>query len=236
MHRSQKSSFLLFVTSSLLLACCCSGCRNTGSLISGDLPPIIHRPDAAAAAPAAEVFAVGDNLELFVKEDATLNNTYPVREGGYIVIPRAGRIPVAGLSRARAESQVKEALQRTQLTEATVLVERTSKKALLSAAPGASTAVPKIMVYITGAVPRAGTHFIPLSESGRPLGVYEALLITGGLNRLAQDQRVEIMRADSSGRRHRAVINLKQVRDGTADDPPVGDGDIIHVPEKVFGF
>ncbi|MDI1310843.1 polysaccharide biosynthesis/export family protein [Prosthecobacter sp.] len=184
---------------------------------------------------AKDVFLAGDNLELFVKEDATLNNSYPVREGGYIVIPRAGRISVSGLSRAEAEARVKEALQGTQLTKATVLVERMSKSAQFASTPGAASTVPKIMVYITGAVKQPGTHFVPSSD-GHSLGIYETLLITGGLGRLAQDQRVEVMRVNASGRRQRAIIDIRKVALGLADDPPVGEGDIIHVPEKVFGF
>lgn len=206
------------------------------SLDSGDFPlPMVREVRGATKEEIKDVFSAGDNLELFVKEDETLNNSYSVREGGYIVIPRAGRISVLGLSRSQAEKQVKEALQRTQLTEATVLVERTSKQALLAGSPEASAAVPKIMIYVTGAVPRPGTHFVPLAD-GRSLGVYEALLITGGLSRLAQDQRVEVMRMDSAGRRHRAEFDLRRVRQGKDPDPPIGQGDVIHVPEKVFGF
>lgn len=219
----------------ILLLGLISSCNSNGP-VSGELPAIVPR-SVAAEKPVTDpgLFLAGDNLELFVKEDATLNSSYPVREGGYIVIPRAGRIQVLGLSRADAEKRVKEALQRTQLTEATVLVERTSKQVLASTMPGGATVTPKIMVYVTGAVLKPGTHYVPLVE-GRPLGVYETLLITGGLARLAQDQKVEIMRVDSSGRRHRAVFDLRRVKQGAADDPPVGEGDIIHVPEKVFGF
>lgn len=219
----------------ILLMGLISSCNSNGP-VSGELPAIVPRP----VAPVTQVsdpglFLPGDNLELFVKEDATLNSSYPVRDGGYIVIPRAGRIQVLGLSRADAEKRVKEALQRTQLTEATVLVERTTKQSLLSTTPGGGVATPKIMIYVTGAVLKPGTHYVPLI-GGRPLGVYETLLITGGLARLAQDQKVEVMRVDSAGHRHRAVFDLRRVKQGLADDPPVGEGDIIHVPEKVFGF
>lgn len=220
----------------LFLATEFSACSNRDASLSGELPPIAakHAPDSSKSV-AKDTFQPGDNLELFVKEDATLNNSYPVREGGYIVIPRAGRIVVAGMNRQEAEAQVKGALQRTQLTEASILVERISKTSLLASTPGATAAVPKIMVYVTGAVPQPGTHFVPMRD-GRPLGLYETLLITGGLNRLAQAQRIEVMRMDSAGKKHRATFDLRKVSQGLADDPPVGEGDFIHVPEKVFGF
>ncbi len=219
----------LAILVSLLPSC------NSSGPISGDLPPILQPVKHVQNAIPSDRFVPGDNLELFVKEDSTLNSSYPVRDGGYIVIPRVGRIQVTGLTRSEAEKLVKESLKKTQLTEATVLVERTSKNALLSGSPGSSISVPKLMIYVTGAVLHPGTHYVPLTE-GRSLGMYEAILITGGLARLAQDQKVELMRVDSSGRRHRAVFDLRKVRDGAASDPPVGAGDIIHVPEKVFGF
>ena len=225
---SSFPSSCLFLVVSILSAC---SHRETGNLP----PPSVKPEIELAPATAKDAFQAGDILELFVKEDASLNNSYPVREGGYIVIPRAGRISVAGLTRIEAETRVKEALQGTQLTKATVLVERVSKNSQFTTAAGAASSAPKIMVYVTGAVKQPGTHLVPMAE-GRSLGIYETLLITGGLSRLAHEQRVEVMRRDASGRRHRTTIDLRKVSQGLADDPPVGEGDIIHVPEKVFGF
>ena len=209
------------------------GCQSSSD--EGNVLPPAPLSVAAAPAPRTNpmVFAPGDSLELFVKEDATLNGSYPVREEGYIVIPRAGRIQVAGMDRSQAEVRVKEFLQRTQLTEATVLIERTAKHADAGTTPIAE--MPKLMVFLTGAVPRSGVHHIPL-PNGRPLGTYEALLITGGMNKFAREDRVEIFRTDSQGRRRRAVVDLGPVRLGQADDPPLAEGDVVNVPEKVFGF
>lgn len=215
---------------------CLTACTSKNAVLSGELPPAVkHNVSSAPQVVDKGIFEAGDLLELFVKEDATLNSSYPVRDGGYIVIPRAGRITVQGLSRNEAELKVKQVLQQTQLTEATVLVERTSKRAALAASTGLNQATNKIMIYVTGAVLKPGTHYIPLPE-GKTLGVYESLLITGGLGRLAQDQRVEVIRADETGKRHRATIDVRLISQGLAQDPPVGEGDIIHVPEKVFGF
>jgi len=38
----------------------------------------------------------GDNIEIFVVEDASFNGRYQVRRGGYIILPAVGRIAVAG--------------------------------------------------------------------------------------------------------------------------------------------
>jgi protein involved in polysaccharide export with SLBB domain len=221
----------------LVLPLIVSACKSTADSENALPPPVRGAALPVAAQPPAKsmVFVAGDSLELFVKEDSTLNGVYEVREGGYIVIPRAGRIQVAGLDRLQAENRVKEVLQSTQLTQATVLVERRAKDAAPGAAGVSIAEMPKLMVFITGAVPRSGVHHIPV-PSGRPLGAYEALLISGGVNKFAREDRVEIFRTDSEGRRRRAVVDLRPVRLGQADDPPLGEGDIIHVPEKVFGF
>lgn len=213
-----------------------AACKSAGDADSALPPPALTLTPLPAVAPVNRVvFAAGDVLELFVKEDATLNGDYEVREGGYIVIPRAGRIQVAGLDRLQSETRVKEVLQSTQLTQATVLVERKASNGANATGATPIADMPKLMVFITGAVPRSGVHHIPV-PSGRPLGTYEALLITGGMGKFAREDRVEIFRTDNQGRRRRAVVDLHPVRLGQADDPPLGEGDIIHVPEKVFGF
>lgn len=219
----------------LLLPPLLAACKHSPEIDNTLPPPALLTPPTPQASVNPMLFVVGDSLELFVKEDATLNGSYVVREGGYIVIPRAGRIQVAGLDRTQAEARVKEVLQKTQLTEATVLVERTALNGGLGQVATPIAAMPKVMVFLTGAVPRSGAHHIPLPK-GRPVGLYEALLITGGMNKFAREDRVEIFRTDTQGRRRRAVVDVRPIRLGQADDPPVGEGDVIHVPEKVFGF
>ena len=206
---------------------------SSSSTPSNDLPPPLVAAPLARLDSKPSAFAVGDVLELFVKEDITLNGSYAVREGGYIVIPRAGRIQVEGLSRQAAEERVKEALQQSQLTQATVLVERT---------PGRSTQggiadpeQPRIVVFLTGAVARPGAHQIPVVQ-GRAPGLYEVILISGGLSRFAKEDAVEILRKDASGQRQLSLVDLSEVRQGAAPDPAVGEADIIRVPARVFGF
>ncbi|MES2506359.1 MAG: polysaccharide biosynthesis/export family protein [Verrucomicrobiota bacterium] len=203
-----------------------------------DLMPVAPRVAGAPPAPARPVFLAGDQLELFVKEDLTLNGSYLVREGGYIVIPRAGRVNVAGLSREEAEPRVREFLLKTQLKEATVIVERTPSLANSTAAGAggaAAASIPRVLIYITGSVPRTGGHAIPVPP-GKTVGVYEALLISGGLGKFATLDKVEIFRFDANGRRKKSVIDMRPIMKGEAEDPGIAEGDIINVPEKVFGF
>lgn len=202
-----------------------------------DFPaPSVAVPVAAASPEKQNTFQVGDMLELFVKEDATLNGSYAVREGGYIVIPRAGRLSVAGLTREEAEPKVKGFLEKSQLTHANVIVERMPSK---SSAPGmlsqSGQSIPRVLVYITGSVPRSGGHAIPVPP-GKTVGVYEALLISGGVGKFASLDKVEIFRFDTQGKRKKATLDMRPIMNGQADDPAISEGDIINVPEKVFGF
>lgn len=185
------------------------------------------------------VFKPGDQLELFVKEDQTLNGSYLVREGGYIVIPRAGRIQVAGLTREAAEPKVKDVLLKTQLKEASVIVERTAGPNNgpngLAATGAGGEPVSRVLIYLTGSVAKPGGHAIPV-QPGKVARVYETLLISGGLGKFSKVDKVEIFRFDGSGKRKRTVVDLKPIMRGEAEDPPISEGDIINVPEKVFGF
>jgi protein involved in polysaccharide export with SLBB domain len=182
------------------------------------------------------VFQAGDVLELFVKEDSTLNGSYAVREGGYIVIPRAGRLDVAGFTREETEPRLKEFLQKSQLTQATVIVERMPGKTAPTGMLNASgQSIPRVLVYITGSVPRSGGHAIPVPV-GKSVGVYEALLISGGVGKFAATDKIEIFRFDSQGKRKKAIVDLRPIMKGEADDPPISEGDIINIPERVFGF
>lgn len=203
--------------------------------VSQELPPAPPVTAQAPAKPARAEFKPGDQLELFVKEDQTLNGSYLVREGGYIVIPRAGRISVSGMTREEAEPRVREVLLKTQLKEASVIVERTAVASAASPGMAAGEGVSKKLVYLTGSVSRPGGHAIPV-PAGKTVGVYEALLISGGLGKFAKPEQIEIFRFDANGKRKKTLVNLRAIMEGTAEDPAIVEGDIINVPEKVFGF
>lgn len=221
---SIRGLFLFIVVAATLAGC--------ASKVIEDLPPALSPAAGVQAAVSPEVFAPGDSMELFVEEDPSFNGTYLIREGGYVLVPRIGRVHVSGLDREGVERHITNTLQKGQLAKAKVLVEH-----IKSAGRHAlnSPEVPKIMIYLTGSVAKPGVHLLPLLKN-RPMGLYEGLLITGGLSRFGNHGKVEILRTDDTGRRVRSVIDLRPIRDGKVDDPPLSEGDIINVGEKVFGF
>ena len=216
----------------LLLLPACKSSSSSGPLPPPRMPATIADPVASAS----QSFQVGEWLELLVEEDPTFNSAYEVREGGYILVPKVGRIPVQGLTREAAESRIKEYLQRQQLKQATVFVERRRSGAASTGGAGPSATAGRISVFLTGAVGRPGQHFIPLPRDGRAPGVFETVLVTGGPAKFADETKVKIMRQDASGLRHSQLVNLRSIQEGSAPDVPIGEGDIIHIPEKVFGF
>ncbi|WAC19640.1 polysaccharide biosynthesis/export family protein [Luteolibacter sp. SL250] len=203
---------------------CSGGPSPSGDVPAASAPPIVKQSQS-------NTIGIGDELEVFVKEDAVFNGTYRVRERGDIIIPDIGRIPVAGMDVESAERRVESYIEKGQIKNATVILDRTSSTTKKSPLSGAR----QMLVYMTGAVVKPGQHMLTLPE-GRSLGVYEAILISGGLGRFADEQNVYITRVDSKGIRHRIPVNTRLIRQGSSADPAIGYGDVVVVPEKVFGF
>lgn len=205
-----------------------------GGLPGALAPAVVEGTVPEVAAP---VFRPGDHLELYVREDPGFNGTYRVRPEGYILIPKLGRIQVEGYDRAGAEKAFKRVLEGGQLKTATVLIERGASSAS-GATGGGGTDIrhaPKIRVYLSGQVNRNGLHTVPMPE-GRLPGLYEVLLSAGGLRDFANTKKVVIKRRDDAGRMIQSEVNLERIQNGVDPDVSVGDGDIIEVPQRVFGF
>lgn len=228
------------------------GCKSTDLAeevpSSGYPPPSIPAPEPAPKPPVPVVsrpavggsIRPGDSLELFVEEDDAFNGTYPVREQGDIIIPSVGRIQVAGLSVGSAGSRVKTELESRHLKKATVILDRVGRAEVpqdtaAAAAAVAPPAAPKLTIYLNGKVNRPGQHRIDLPASGH-LGVYEAILIAGGLSNFADTAKVHVLRNNHDGRKTKIPVNIAGIEKGLEKDPPIGNGDIVVVPEKVFGF
>lgn len=178
-----------------------------------------------------DLIQVGDQLEIFVKEDSSFNGTYRVREQGDIIIPAIGRIPVKELPVKQAERRIEQTLETNQLTEASVILDRVGSAGRQQVIASAD----KLLVYLTGAVRQPGQHVVSVPK-GRPLGVYEAILITGGLGKFANESKVHVMRLGDDRIRHRIPVDIDEIKEGKKPDPALGEGDVIVVPEKVFGF
>ena len=198
-------------------------------------PALWAVPETAPSAPAPATpnvpLRVGDRIELFVIEDEVFSGGYSVRETGHIIMPELGRVMVAGLTPAAAENRIKGLLEDGVLTEATVILDRTRSRRV----PEPLEEKERLLVYTSGKVNRPGQHSLVVQE-GRRLGVFEVILITGGLERFAHERRAYVLRSQGLGERQRIPVDLRAIREGQATDIPVLEGDIIVVPERTFGI
>jgi len=170
----------------------------------------------------------GETLQLYIAEDEELNGLYQVRRGGYIIIPRVGRIFVAGKTFAEIESLVKEKLEDDQLRQATVVVERITGWDEVPVDEPAGRGI----LYLEGQVAQRGPWSIPAGFS--PTIVTTLLRI--GLTRYADLERVRVLRL-VNGRGLVEEINVKQIMDGEGltSDFNLEPDDIIIIPAKGSG-
>ena len=92
------------------------------------------------------------------------------------------------------------------------------------------------LVYLTGKVIQPGQHSLTTVDS-KPLGVYEAIMISGGFARFADPRKSYVVRTSSTnGSKRRLSLDLQAIVEGRKPDMPIHPGDVVVVPEKVLGF
>ncbi len=160
----------------------------------------------------------GESIEVVVLEDDSLNGLYQVRRGGYIIMPRVGRISVAGKDASGAEKAIKEALQVNQIKDSTVMVER----------PQAGSGSDGAVIYLAGEFVHPGPWKIP--QGVGPTAV-TTVLRSGGTTPAADLTKVRILRL-VSGQPLVEEVNVQAILDGVGlpSDLTLNPGDIVMVP------
>jgi protein involved in polysaccharide export with SLBB domain len=169
-------------------------------------------------APEDGLILPGDNLEIFVNEDASFNGHYQVRRGGYIILLAVGRIAVAGKTIPEAEAEVRKALEATQLQHATVIVEKIEGPDIESGP----------LIYLHGEFRNPHPFRIP---PGTKATVVNVILSCGGLTDQADLSRVKVMRI-VGGKSLVEDENVQAILDGSGltSDLTLSDGDVLTVP------
>ena len=183
-----------------------------------------------SARSASSTIEAGDKLDVVVLEDPSFNGAFVVRESGDIILPKVGRVRVAGVSLASAEGAVRSRIQADQIKDATVILERTQR---VAHAPFSERS--KMLVFLTGAVARPGQHMVALNDRDG-LMAYEALLIAGGPTPYADQRRAYILRKAGGGQRERIAIDFRSLARGEGTDMPLQQGDVVYLPERRFGL
>lgn len=163
----------------------------------------------------------GESIEVFVSEDDTLHGVYAVRQGGYIIMPRVGRISVAGLDMAGVEKIIKDALAVDQIKDATIMVERPQSG-------GSSIVGSDAVIYLAGEFIRPGAWRIP---SGLSPTLVTTILRSGGLSPTADLSKVRLLRL-VNGQSLAEEVNVQAILNGSGlrSDVSLQSGDIVMVP------
>lgn len=161
----------------------------------------------------------GEVLQLFVLEDETFNGLYQVRSGGYIILPRVGRISVVGKDLNEAQNLIRQALEATQLKQATVLIERS---------PGVYGESCSDVIYLAGEFKTTGP--LRIAPGVKPTLV-TTVIRSGGLTENADLTRVKLLRLES-GKSLVEEVNVQAIMEGAGlqSDLDLNPGDIIVVP------
>lgn len=178
------------------------------------------------ASPVAEVVDAilpGDNVGISVNEDPDFNGRYVVRRGGYIIMPRIGKVPIAGKSVSQAATDIHANLMQFQAGRTfTVEVKRH---------PGSPEATGTV-VYLAGEFRNPRPYRIP--ENTSP-SLIATMLSSGGWTDRADLTKVKIMRM-AKNKPTAEVVDVKKVLEGPIPNPNIAnmptltEGDVIVLP------
>jgi protein involved in polysaccharide export with SLBB domain len=177
---------------------------------------------ATSGGPRSDLINSGETIELFVMQDESFNAMYQVRQGGYILIPRVGRVQVAGMTIPSAESSVAKAFSQTMIVNPTIIIERPEATKSDDENGG--------VIYLMGDFKRPGTFRI---SRGRVATILNTIIQSGGETQSADLSRVRLMRL-VEGRNLVEEIDVNEILKGgrLANDLILRDGDILHIPSK----
>jgi protein involved in polysaccharide export with SLBB domain len=179
-------------------------------------------PHSTTSGARSDLITSGETIELFVMQDESFNAMYQVRQGGYILIPRVGRVQIAGMTIPSAESSVAKAFSQTMIVNPTIIIERPEAAKTDDEDGG--------VIYLMGDFKRPGSFRIP---RGRPVTILNTIIQSGGETPAADLSRVRLMRL-VNGRNLVEEINVNDILKGggLANDLVLRDSDILHIPSK----
>lgn len=157
----------------------------------------------------------GDVFTLEIVGEKELPLEYRVASDGTVELPYVAQLSVAGLEPQQISQLIRQRLVEGQiLTNPSVIVsvkEYNSKR-----------------VSVLGQVQKPGSF--PLSPG---MTLVDAISQAGGLNAIANRDRVNITRRGKAGNQT-AQVSIAAITDGESPDIPLQAGDQIYVNERVF--
>jgi polysaccharide biosynthesis/export protein len=159
-----------------------------------------------------------DVIQVEIYQEKDLGKSVRVEGDGTVALALVGKIKVAGMTVAEAQSLITDLYNRDYLVDPQISVLVVSFS-------------PKV-VLILGSVGRPGVVQIP---PDRDLTLTEAIAGVSGISRLGNPKLVTIKRVDENGRARQMEINFsKIVTDPDMKDVILKEGDTIWVPERII--
>ena len=173
---------------------------------------------------AAAQYAIqpGDQLQIEVLEDSSLNRGTLVLPDGTITFPLVGTIRAAGQSVSQVRAVITRKLASNFANEPNVFVtvaRLADKGPLVPAAPDT------MRIYIMGEVNQAG-----LIEGDPSTTLLQALAQAGGFTRFGAQKRVQLRR--TQGGKTRVYTYNYKTGAGISGATVLSEGDVIVVPER----
>jgi polysaccharide export outer membrane protein len=159
-----------------------------------------------------------DVISVEVYQETDLNKSVRVEGDGTVALSLIGKVKVAGMTIAEAQSLIRDLYNRDYLVDpqVSVLVVQFSPK----------------VVHILGSVNSPGVVEIP---PDRDLTLTEAIAGVRGVSRLGNPRSIIIKRVDNDGRARQMEINFSRiVTDPNVKDIVLQEGDTIWVPERII--
>ena len=164
------------------------------------------------------VLKTSDIISVEVYQERDLNKQVRVEGDGSVALSLIGKVKVAGMTAADAQSLITDLYNRDYLVDPQVSLIVTSFSAKV--------------VRILGSVNRAGVVQIP---PDRDLTLTGAIAGVNGVSRLGNPKSITIKRVDENGKARQMEVNFSRIlTDPNVKDVILQEGDIIWVPERVF--
>lgn len=154
-----------------------------------------------------------DVLDITVFQVPDLGGTFPVSVNGQIDMPLIGSVTAAGKTMDELKADITKQLADSYLQSPNVSV---AMKDAVSQ-----------RIVIEGAVNKPGVY--PTTGPTTLMGV---VALAGGLDRTTADEKGVVVFRKIDGRRVAAKFDYKAIRQGKAEDPVIGGGDIVVVDES----
>ena len=164
------------------------------------------------------VLKPSDVVSVEVYQEQDLNKSVRIEGDGSVALALIGKVKVAGMTVAEAQSLITDLYNRDYLvdTQVSVLVVQFSPK----------------IVHMLGSVNSPGVVEIP---PDRDLTLTEAIAGVHGVSRMGNPRSIIIKRVDEDGHARQMEVNFSRiVTDPNVKDVILKEGDTIWVPERII--